>query len=103
MALASKLRDNQMVVIDQLSFAAPATKEMAGVLKALGLAQGSTLIATESPDTNVYKSARNIRQVSVLPVSDLNALTVLSPDRILVTRQALDQIRQRATAEQASA
>jgi large subunit ribosomal protein L4 len=96
MALASKIRDHEMVVIDELNFAAPATREMAGVLKALGLAGRRTLIATESLDANVYKSARNIQQVSVSPVSDLNALTVLAPDRILVTRQALDQIKQRA-------
>jgi large subunit ribosomal protein L4 len=97
MALASKVRDNQLVVIDELQFSAPATKEMAGVLKALGLQGGSTLIATAEHDANVYKSARNIDRVDVLPVSDLNALSVLMPDRILVTRQALDQLRQRAT------
>jgi large subunit ribosomal protein L4 len=99
MALASKLRDNQMVVIDELAFAAPATKEMATVLRALGLSDGSTLIATERVDTNVCKSARNIRRVSVSPVSDLNALTVLTPDRILVTRAALDQMKQKAAGE----
>jgi large subunit ribosomal protein L4 len=98
MALASKIRDNEMVVIDKLDFAAPATKEMATVLKALGLAQGSTLIATAALDANVYKSARNIKQVAVSPVTDLNALSVLTPDRILVTREALDQLKQRATA-----
>jgi large subunit ribosomal protein L4 len=96
MAIASKIRDNQMVVIDKLEFTAPATKEMALVLKALGLADGSTLIATAGVDANVYKSARNIQQVDVTPVSDLNALSVLTPDRILVTREALDRIKQRA-------
>ncbi len=96
MALASKLRDNEMVVIDELSFTAPATKEMAKVLQALGLASGSTLIATEALNANVYKSARNIQRVNVSPVSDLNALSVLTPDRILLTRKALDQLKQKA-------
>ncbi len=95
MALASKIIDNEMLVIDDLSFAAPATKEMATVLKALGLSGVSTLIATEALDMNVYKSARNIERVSVSPVAELNALSVLSPARILVTRKALDQIRTR--------
>jgi large subunit ribosomal protein L4 len=98
MALASKIRDNEIVVIDKFDFAAPATKEMAAVLKALGLASGRTLIATAELDANVYKSARNIQRVEVSPVSDLNALTVLTPDRILVTREALDRLKQRATA-----
>ncbi len=96
MAIASKIRDEEMVVVDELKFAAPATKEMASVLKALGLAQTSTLIATDAHDVNVYKSARNIARVTISPVSDLNALSVLAPDRMLVTRKALDEIRDRA-------
>ena len=61
MALASKIRDNEMVVIDDLSFAAPKTKDMATVLKALGLAGGSTLIATAALIAKVEAAdAKNI-------------------------------------------
>jgi large subunit ribosomal protein L4 len=95
MAIASKIRDNEVVVIDELSFEAPATRQMAGVLKALQLDGTSTLVATAAHDVNVYKSARNIAQVTVSPVSDLNALAVLTPRRMLVTRAALDALRQR--------
>ena len=93
MALASKLRDNQIVVIDELSFGQPRTKEMAAVLKALGLDGASALVATESLDINVYKSARNIEKVNVAPVSELNAYSVLTPRKLLVTKAALDAIR----------
>ena len=55
-------------------------------------------ITTENYDANVYKSARNIERVSVSPVADLNALLVLSPRRMLVTKAALDAIRSGATA-----
>ena len=96
MAIASKIRDDEMVVVDDLSFDAPATKDMAAVLKALGLQGVSTLIATADHDVNVYKSARNINRVEISPVSDLNALNVLKPHRMLVTRQALDAIKSRA-------
>lgn len=96
MAIASKILDDEVVVIDELAFASPATKEMAGILRALGLYGTSTLIATADRDVNVYKSARNIAAVSVSPVPDLNALSVLAPRRMLVTRAALDAIRQRA-------
>ena len=102
MAVASKILDNQMVIIDELSFEKPQTKDMAAILKALGLAGASTLVATESYDANVYKSARNICEVSVLPVSDLNALDVLRPRRLLMTKAAMDVFRQRATAQEAS-
>lgn len=98
MAIASKIIGRQVVVIDDLSFAVPATREMAAILQALGLSGVSTLVATAALDTNVYKSARNIPRVTVAPVSDLNALAVLAPRRMLVTRAALDSIREKATA-----
>ncbi|HVX10809.1 MAG TPA: 50S ribosomal protein L4 [Pirellulales bacterium] len=98
MALAAKVRDGELVVIDDLSFAAPKTKEMAGILKALNCHETSLLVATAAYDANVYKSARNIDRVSISPVSDLNALTVLAPRKLLVTKAALDAIRERAQA-----
>lgn len=98
MALASKIADQQVVVIDDLSFAAPATREMVGILNALGLAGTSTLVTTANLDTNVYKSARNIPRVAVSPVAELNALSILAPRRLLVTKAALDSIRGRVSA-----
>lgn len=95
MALAKKLAAEDIVVIDELSFAKPKTKEMAGILKALSLAGKSTLVATAAADANVFKSARNIDRVSVLPVAELNALAVLVPKKILVTKAALDAIKER--------
>ena len=96
MAIASKIADNQIKVIDDLAFDRPATKEMATVLKALGLDNGRTLITTANLDNNVYRSARNIPKVEVSPASDLNALIVLKPDCVLVTKQALDQLKEKA-------
>jgi large subunit ribosomal protein L4 len=98
MALAKKLESQDIVVIDDLSFAKPKTKEMAGILKALSLAGSSTLVATAAADANVYKSARNIDRVSCLPVAELNALAVLTPKKILVTKAALDAIKERGKA-----
>lgn len=98
MAIASKIQDDQIVVIDDFGISAPKTKDMATVLGALKLNGKSTLIATDGVDVNVYKSARNLERVEVSPVSDLNALSVLKPDTLLVTKQALDYIKERAAA-----
>lgn len=95
MAIASKVRDAQVVVVDQLNFAAPKTKEMAALLAALKLDGVSTLVATDGYNINVYKSARNIEGVNVSPVAELNAWTVLAPRKLLVTKAALDQIRKK--------
>ncbi len=98
MALASKIISEQIVVIDELKFAAPKTKEMNGILKALKIDGMSLLLATAGYDKTVYLSARNIDRVSVSPVADLNALGILMPKKLLVTREALDAIKQRSTA-----
>src|SRR5690606_12239633 len=77
MAIASKIADNEVVVVDALNFEAPKTKQVATALKALGLDGLSTLVVLGAPDQSVYLSARNIEGVSVSPVRDLNALSVL--------------------------
>jgi large subunit ribosomal protein L4 len=100
MAIASKIRDNQLVVIDQLSFAAPKTKDMAAILSALKCTGESLLVATAAHDENVYRSARNIADVTVSPVEGLNALNVLQPTKLLVTRAALDSLKKRAAEAQ---
>jgi large subunit ribosomal protein L4 len=98
MALASKIKSAQVVLIDDLAFDAPKTKDMAAIIKAVGCGGGSLLVATAAHDANVYKSARNIEKVSVAPVTDLNALSLLAPRRVLLTRAALDAFRQRLAA-----
>jgi len=103
MAIASKIDSGDVVVIDELSFSEPRTKEMYEVLKALKLAGTTTLVATASYDANVYKSARNIEKVTVSSVADLNALAVLGPRRMLVTKEGLDAIQKKAGVEEAAA
>ena len=56
-AIASKIKDEEVVVVDQLSFDKPATREMASLLKAVGLGGVTTVIATEENNTNAYKSS----------------------------------------------
>jgi large subunit ribosomal protein L4 len=46
----------------------------------------------------VYLSGRNIQGLTISPVSDLNALTILRPRKLVVTKEALDWIKARATA-----
>lgn len=96
MALASKVRDDEIVLIDKLEFAAPKTKEMASILKTLGCEGQSVLVATSAYDVNVYKSGRNIDRVNVAPASDLNAHAVLAAKRVLMTTAALDAFKAKA-------
>lgn len=97
MAVASKLKDEQVTVIDDFKLSAPKTRDMASILKALKCHEASTLlVATAAHDANVYKSARNIEGVAVSPVSELNAWTVLRPRHLLFTKSALEWIKEQA-------
>jgi large subunit ribosomal protein L4 len=99
MAIVSKIQDGQLVILDELAMSAPKTRDVAAILKALQLGGQSTLLATAEYDVNVYKSARNIDGVTVSPVSDLNAFAVLAPSKMLVTKAALDRIKEKAPAK----
>ncbi len=103
MALASKLADNQVKLLDELTLTEPKSKEVSAVLKALQVRGQTVLVAVEAHDGNLYKSIRNMADVSVLPVSDLNALEVLRPKTVLMTRAALDAFRAKAKSGQAQA
>jgi large subunit ribosomal protein L4 len=113
MAVLSKFRDGEALVIDELSLAAPKTKEVAAVLKAIKVGKRATeagekdvtlldttvLIGTAGLDPNVYKSARNIEGVKVLPAAEFNCYTVLKQKRLLLTRAALEALRKPAAAK----
>ena len=97
MAVASRIADDEITLIDSLAFEQPKTRDMAAVLAALKLSGASLLVAVPGYDLNVYKSVRNLAGVSVVPVAELNALNVLSPKRLLMTTAALDTFREKVT------
>jgi large subunit ribosomal protein L4 len=98
MAILSKFQDQEAVILDELKLPEIKTREMAGILKALKLEGATCLIGTAGYDTVVWKSARNIAGVKVLPARELNAYTVLQKKRLLLTRAALDELRNRNNA-----
>ena len=108
MAILSKLADKEAVILDELAFASPKTKDVSALLKGIKigkktLADGrekdltlldtTVLIGTEKLDPNVYKSARNIDGVQVLPTAEFNAYTVLKQRRLVLTRAALEALK----------
>lgn len=99
MAVASRIADNEVTLIDNLTFEKPKTREMAAVLQALKLNGMPILVAVPGYDLNAYLSIRNLDNVSVVPVEELNALNVLTPKRLLMTTSALDVFRDKATAK----
>lgn len=93
MAIASKIQGEQVVVVDDLAQDEIKTKSVAGALKALGIYGQKVAIALEKHDPIFYRSARNIEGVSVSPVAELNAYSVLRPRKLVITKAALDSLR----------
>lgn len=98
MAIASKIAAGSVVVVDQLKLEGPKTKVLASAFKALGLEGQTKTLAINGLDRNVYLSGRNIEGLTISPVSDLNALAILRPRKLVVTKEALDWLKSRATA-----
>lgn len=98
MAIASKIESGAVFVIDELSMESPKTKVIVGALKGMGLAGQTVSLATEFADSNVYRSGRNIAGVHVSPVDELNALTVLRPKNLVLTKAALERLQARVSA-----
>jgi large subunit ribosomal protein L4 len=96
MALLSKLKDQETVIIDDLKLAEIKTKSVANMLKALQISDKTCLIGLGKTDIDekktIYHSARNIRGMAVLPAAQLNAYEVLRPKRLLLTKAALQEL-----------
>ncbi|NCX97999.1 MAG: 50S ribosomal protein L4 [Planctomycetia bacterium] len=98
MALAARLADDEVKLVDALSVSGPKTAPVARMLAALGVGERTVLVAPEKHDANFWKSARNIDGVSVSPVGELNAWSILRPRSIVMTKAALDAFRASAKA-----
>lgn len=86
-ALLAKMQAGNVVIVDELSFDAPKTKEFARVLGNLNIDR-SCLVTVPQADGNLYKSARNIPKVDVMVISDLNAGDICNKQKVLFTKDA---------------
>ena len=89
-ALTSKVQNDEMVVLDSLTLEAPKTKEVVKMLNAFNAKK--TLIITAEANETVYKSARNIEGVAVLPVNNINVYDLLKYPKVIMTKDAVSKI-----------
>jgi large subunit ribosomal protein L4 len=92
-ALAQKLGDGAVIVVDRLESSDQKTKTTAELLKRLG-ATGKTLVIDVAPDAGFTRSARNIDGVSVVATNRVTARDVIDTTRVVATRSALETLQQ---------
>lgn len=88
-ALADKIRGDLLRIVDKLSFKSPSTKKASEVLDNLK-AEGKILAVLKDEDENVSKSLRNLPQVKIIQVNQINAYDVLDSDVLLTTKSAFE-------------
>lgn len=91
-ALSKKAKENQIMVIQDFSFDAPKTKDMANILKALKLDSTKTLFLVADKNENLYKSGRNIANLNVQISDKAATYELLNNQMILVQKSAVDNL-----------
>ncbi|MCM1310351.1 MAG: 50S ribosomal protein L4 [Bacteroides sp.] len=91
-ALTSKLSDNQIMVVEDFSFAAPKTKEFTAVLSALKVDGKKVLLVMPEMDKNVNLSLRNLPGVRMMSASDLNTYAILNNNMLLLSEKSVDVV-----------
>ena len=92
-ALSSKVQENEMIVIDEIKFEEPKTKDMVKMLEAVKAGRKPLIIMSEK-DENVVKSAANIPGVMTALVSTMNVYDIINHTDFIVTKEAINKIEE---------
>jgi large subunit ribosomal protein L4 len=93
-ALTSKLDDDAIRVIDAFGLEGPRTRDLVGVIAALGRSEGRVLIVAPGTDETLILSARNLPHVEVIRADSLNVVALLNADTVLIEQPALSTMEE---------
>lgn len=88
-ALAAKAKENQILVVEDLSFDSPKTKDFVALAKNLQVADKKILLVLPDQNKNVYLSARNLERVKVVKASDLNTYSILNCTSLVLAESSV--------------
>ena len=92
-ALSSKVEDNDLIVLDAMSFDEIKTKQVADVLKNLGISEKALFVLPEN-DKNIVMSARNIKGVDTTFVGAINTYEVLNHTKCIILKDAVAKLEE---------
>ncbi len=90
-ALSERVREGNVVVLDEMRFDQPKTKEFVKTLGTLGL-EGKTLIVDSSENDNLALAARNVKRTKVVGSTSLNIYDLLYHEKLVLSRAAAEEI-----------
>ena len=91
-ALTCKVKDNEIIVVEDFTFDTIKTKQMVNILNNFKVNGGKNMFVFTEPDRNVVLSARNIQRTSVVLARNLNTYDILNAKKIFITESALKPI-----------
>ncbi len=92
-ALSAKLADGQLIVVDELKFEQPRTKDAVAILKALGV-EGRCTIVVDDDNVNAFLSFRNIPTVDIVPAGSENTYELLDNKFLIFEETALRKLEE---------
>lgn len=91
-ALSYKVKDEQIIVVEDFSFDKPKTKDFVSMMEALNLNGKKILLLTGEIDANIYRSGRNIKKVSVMEASKASTYDILNNQLLVLQHSAVKAI-----------
>lgn len=92
-ALAYKVIDNELIVVDNLNVASNKTKDAKAMLKGLNV-EGKVLLVTDELTDNLILSTRNLNNVMLLSADEINTYDIVASDKMVITEKALKQVEE---------
>ena len=93
-ALSHKFNDNEVIVMEELTFTTPKTKEMMTLLDTLKIADKKVLFVVDDFTENVILASRNIPNVALIAANELNVLDLVNSDVVVFTSEAIKKIEE---------
>ena len=93
-ALSHKFNDNEVIVLEELEFTTPKTKEMMSLLNTLKIADKKVLFVVEDFSENVILASRNIANIALISANELNVLDLVNSDVVVMTSDAIKKFEE---------
>jgi large subunit ribosomal protein L4 len=97
-ALAYKLKDNSIVVIESINFDKPSTKEYNAMIQSLNMGNQRTLFVVPEYNKNIHLSSRNIPKSEVMVAADLNTYQIVKAARLVLVENSIGKLEEVLTA-----
>jgi large subunit ribosomal protein L4 len=93
-AFSQKVKESELVVVEDFNFDSPSTKKFITILNALGLENKKSLFVLGDSNKNVYLSSRNLKASKVVTSSELSTYAILNTNKLILTEGSLEGIEE---------